>query len=905
MINPLGSTSLSAASFDYNALASFYEVGGGISEATRKAVINSSGVLNALRQDASVIPPWDLRPTVPQDDTERLNNVLRGGDVIDLDDPLINRNGDNIDYKNLFALHRGLSRMRELVSYVEDGKLGGAYAKMLDKRFQSMLEEVRSFADGLQVPSVDIVSGIKVTSTSSSFTTPKPLEKTLPEHYGGILTDVREDPIPGLTGTEQFTVNVTTSTLNTDIAVDLSEISGTVNVDAVVDLLNQKLEAASANSRFVVNRETETSYGLKIDIANGEELTFTASPGSETSALYVTGASGVGATGTGFLQKFSDLDAAEPTQAFRSEVSTEFAEDARAVALDSEGYAYVVGTSAGDLEGVVNQGTPDAYLRKYDAAGELVWSRLLGSTTDAAGFSVAVDANDDVIITGQTADKLSDLAYGGNLDTFVSKFDSDGREQWTRQAQPYADDAGLSVTTDASGNVFIAGYANSALSSSVTHAGGSDATLVKLDTDGNKVWEKQFGGAGNDFARAVLADDAGNVYVAAESDGRAVLRKYEDSDASQTPIWETDLGAFTGDDMLSGLAFGSDGSVYLSGSTSNAALAGSVVQAHNGGQDGFVTNVGTDGTVNWTSYVGSSGDDAAFGLAVRTDTGVDEIYLTGNTTAGFNGNTPIADADGFVARLDETGTTQWVEQMTGAFSQRGTGVAFDPTGTDVVSMLGLPKGPIPAGDISEVINLTSARGGMSFQIKVNGEEAKTISIENDDSYGFLAFKINKVLGSYGFAEMDSDIDGLRLNIEARNGGRIDILAGPEGLDALAPLGLSPTTLFGDKTVVQVPSGDIDDQEETDDNIFALGFGDDMNVLDKTAAADAGILIDNAMRVVRDAYQKLNPSEESEDPLDGVVLNQADQAKINALQQSLNNLSQIAQAGNASLVSLLA
>ncbi|MEQ9638561.1 MAG: SBBP repeat-containing protein [Alphaproteobacteria bacterium] len=900
MINPFGSTALSVVSFDYTALSSFYQSGGGVSEATRRAVINSSGVLNALRQDASVIPPWDLRPTVPADDTERLNNILRGTGVIDLDDPLINRNGDNVDYKNLFALHRGLSRLRELVSYAEDGKLAGAYAKMLDKRFQSLLSEVETFANGLQVPDVEIVSGIKVTSTSSGITTPKPLEKILPEHYGAIVTDVRDDPIPGLSGTEQFTINVATSTTNQDIDIDLSEISGTVNLDNVVALINDKLETATVNSRFVVNRESETSYGLKIDIANGEELTFAAAPGSETSALYVTGASGVGTDGTGFLRKLTDLDAAEPAEAFRSEVATEFAEDARGVAVDSQGYVYVVGTSAGDLEGMVNQETPDAYLRKYDAAGELVWSRLLGSTTDAAGFSVAVDGNDDVVITGQTADRLSDLAYGGNLDTFVSKFDGDGREQWTRQAQPYADDAGLSVTTDASGNVFVAGFANSALSSSVTHAGGTDATLVKLDTDGNLVWEKQFGGTGDDFARAVLADDAGNVYVAAESDGRAVLRKYDDSGASQTPIWEADLGAFNGEDTLTGLAFGSDGSVYLSGATSNAGLAGAIVQAHNGGQDGFVTNVGTDGTVNWTSYVGSSGDDEAFGLAVRTDTGTDEIYLTGNTTGGFAGQTPIANADGFVARLDDTGATQWVDQMSGAFSQRGTAVAFDATGSDVVSTLGLPKGPIPAGDITEVINLTSARSGMSFQIKVNGGEARTISIEDDDSYGFLAFKINKVLGSNGFAEIDSDIDGLRLNIEARNGGRIDILAGPEGLDALAPLGLAPVTLFGDKKVVQVPSGDVDDVEEYDDNIFALGFGTEMNVLDKAAAADAGVLIDNAMRIVRDAYQKLNPSEEIKDPLDGVVLSQADQARINALQQTLNNLTQIAQAGSVSL-----
>ena len=118
-----------------------------------------------------------------------------------------------------------------------------------------------------------------------------------------------------------------------------------------------------------------------------------------------------------------------------------------------------------------------------------------------------------------------------------------------------ASDAGLALTTDASGNVFVAGYANSAMSSGVSYAGGADATLVKLDADGNTVWNKQFGSAGDDFARAVLVDNAGSVYVAAESGGRAVVRKYDDADLTQDPVWEADLGAFTGGrrDQLRGL----------------------------------------------------------------------------------------------------------------------------------------------------------------------------------------------------------------------------------------------------------------------------------------------------------------------------------------------------------------
>src|SRR5690606_8730232 len=126
----------------------------------------------------------------------------------------------------------------------------------------------------------------------------------------------------------------------------------------------------------------------------------------------------------------------------------------------------------------------------------------------------------------------------------------------------------------------------------------------------------------------------------------------------------------------------------------------------------------------------------------------------------------------------------------------GYGIAFDADGSDVISRLGLPHGPLPASDVLEVANLTSARPGTSFRIAVDGGVARTITLEADDTYGFLAYKINAVLGTKGRASINNESDGQRLVIEAFNGGRIRLLSGSDGLDALASLGLRPTELFG-------------------------------------------------------------------------------------------------------------
>ena len=69
-----------------------------------------------------------------------------------------------------------------------------------------------------------------------------------------------------------------------------------------------------------------------------------------------------------------------------------------------------------------------------------------------------------IVRTATTTSTRRDVranAFGGNLDTFVTKFDSGGQELWTRQAGPYLDDLGLSLTVNSSNEIFVAGLTRS------------------------------------------------------------------------------------------------------------------------------------------------------------------------------------------------------------------------------------------------------------------------------------------------------------------------------------------------------------------------------------------------------------------------------------------------------------
>jgi hypothetical protein len=111
----------------------------------------------------------------------------------------------------------------------------------------------------------------------------------------------------------------------------------------------------------------------------------------------------------------------------------------------------------------------------------------------------------------------------GNNDVFVSKFGSTGNFLWTRTWGGTDDDFVYSITTDASGNVYVTGRYGSTVDfdpgsgvDNHTSKGGQDAFLSKFGSDGNFIWARTWGGTDwdwGDCGHSVAADASGNVYV--------------------------------------------------------------------------------------------------------------------------------------------------------------------------------------------------------------------------------------------------------------------------------------------------------------------------------------------------------------------------------------------------------
>ena len=190
-------------------------------------------------------------------------------------------------------------------------------------------------------------------------------------------------------------------------------------------------------------------------------------------------------------------------------------EEGRSVALDSSGNVYVTGTTIGSLFAAI-AGESDAYVAKYDADGNKVWTKQFGSDLHDGSNNIALDSSGNVYVTGTTSGSISDTNVGSD-DAYVAKYDTDGTEVWTKQFGNDSLVEGIGVTVDPLGNAYVTGYTRGDLFG--TNMGMVDAYVAKYDTDGTEVWTKQFGSDDRDIGFGIAADSSGNVYVTGHTNG--------------------------------------------------------------------------------------------------------------------------------------------------------------------------------------------------------------------------------------------------------------------------------------------------------------------------------------------------------------------------------------------------
>jgi len=198
-------------------------------------------------------------------------------------------------------------------------------------------------------------------------------------------------------------------------------------------------------------------------------------------SIYVVGFTGGDLEGNGnsgdddaFVVKYDQDGIMQWTRQFGSTAK----DWAHALTIDSNGNIYVAGDTGGDLGGNGNAGVNDAFLLKYDSDGTIQWTRQFGTTDADPANGVAVDANDNIYVVGYTNGDLDGYAAVGASDPFIVIYTSEGTLKKVFQFGTLERDRAIAVASDADNNIYVTGYTAEYLG--VNSVGDYDAFLVKF-----------------------------------------------------------------------------------------------------------------------------------------------------------------------------------------------------------------------------------------------------------------------------------------------------------------------------------------------------------------------------------------------------------------------------------------
>jgi hypothetical protein len=342
-----------------------------------------------------------------------------------------------------------------------------------------------------------------------------------------------------------------------------------------------------------------------------------------------------------FLSRYDEQGNALWTRQFGSAAVER--DDGTGVATDQTG-VYVVGWTDGALSGQTSAGSTDAFIRKYDFNGNVLWTRQFGTPEQDQALGVATDGT-GVYVTGRTQGNIVPGSQVGNSDdAFLRRYDANGTLVWTRQFGDRDGQVAYGVATDSTG-IYVAGTTvGTDLGEPI---GGRDGFLRKFDSSGNVLWTRQFGTNSTDDVWAVAAGASG-VYVAGDTvatfPGQTKVGGLYDAyvmkfDVSGTQQWVREFGSIL-DDWIYGLAVGA-ASVVVGG------YAGETIPGAPPATGPMLIRLyDVDGNVQDTIQVGD-GSDIVKGVAADATGG----YVTGEKHGTALGQVPLGDKDAFAMKI--------------------------------------------------------------------------------------------------------------------------------------------------------------------------------------------------------------------------------------------------------------
>ncbi|MDD1778039.1 MAG: hypothetical protein LUQ65_07695 [Candidatus Helarchaeota archaeon] len=265
-------------------------------------------------------------------------------------------------------------------------------------------------------------------------------------------------------------------------------------------------------------------------------------------------------------------------------------------------------------------GATDFALVKVAPNGTRLWNFTWGSIYTDVCNGVAVDASGSVYCVGQTYS-----AGGISEELALVKVASNGTRLWNITWGGAGQENGQGVAVDANGSAYCVGWTNS------FGAGNADFALVKVAPNGTRLWNTTWGDTGSEYSNGVTVDASGSIYCVGWTDSYGA-GGYDFALVKVAPngtgLWNTTWGGVSAD-YGTGVAMVASGAVYCGGYTQNFGA---------GNADFALVKVAPNGIRLWNTTWGGTGNDYSYGVTVTNGS----AYCAGNTYSFGAGSTDFA-----------------------------------------------------------------------------------------------------------------------------------------------------------------------------------------------------------------------------------------------------------------------
>jgi len=303
----------------------------------------------------------------------------------------------------------------------------------------------------------------------------------------------------------------------------------------------------------------------------------------------------------------------------------------------------------------------DVYVAKLDAYGAIEWQNHYGGKDNDAARSVCLLPGGGYLVAGTTE------SYGaGGIDIFLLKLDRNGNLQWKKTFGGDQDEH-LSWMEPLSDGTFLLAGTTESFSSN-----GRDAYLVKVDSSGNKVWDRYFGGSGGESAAMVRENPDHSLIVVGGTtsfgtgDFDVYLVKLS---SAGNVVWEKHYG---GSDWDSGscIDLTQDGGYIVGGYTASSGA---------GARDAYLLKLDASGKEQWSRTFGGTHNDGFSAVRQLPDGG---YILAGSSVTYLTAEKQYTDI--LLVRTDGSGNKVWQRLVGGKKSDSASDLILTDDGGFVI-----------------------------------------------------------------------------------------------------------------------------------------------------------------------------------------------------------------------------